>query len=95
MTDIPSIYIMVYLVIGMMFVHAVEILRATDEKKCGNNRWKFKMASGALGIIIAIICLYFHKTPSLAGYVYAVELLHSAFVRMVNVLRRTEIVYIQ
>lgn len=92
--DIPRMIIMIYLVIGMIFVNVVEIIRAFDAKKC-KAHWKFKMIAGLAGIILAIICLVNYKSVTLASYIYAVELVHSALVRITNSFKRTKIVYIQ
>lgn len=95
MSDIPKIYVMIYLVVGMIFVNMVEILRAMDAKRCGNHHWKFRMFAGITGIVLAVICLINYKSANLAGYIYAVELAYSAIVRIANSFRRTKIVYIQ
>jgi len=94
-STIPDIYVMIYLVVGMIFFNMIDILHAMDAKKCGSVHWKFKLFAGASGIALAFVCLCNYKNPTLAGYIYAVELLYAAAVKVINSFRRTEMVYIQ
>lgn len=95
LSDIPKIYIMLYLVSGMLFINLIELLRAIDAKKCGNPHWILKMSEGIVGMAMAVICLMNYKSPTLIVYIYAVELAYAALVRIVNTFRRTSMVYIQ
>lgn len=91
-SDIPRIYVMLYLVGGMIFAYIVEVLRALDKKRCGAHAWKIKMVTAVAGIVLAIICLCNYESPRLAGEIYAVELIYAAIVRIYNSVRRTKIV---
>jgi len=90
--DVAPIYIMLYLAVGMIFVNFLEIFRAFDSKKSGSRQWKFRMLAGISGIILAAICLYHYKTPELSGYIYAIELVYSAIVRIYNSFRNVSFV---
>lgn len=81
-SEIPRILVMIYLVIGMIFINLIDILRALDMKKCGAGGWKYKLLAGIAGIAIAAVCLWHYKSPRLSGYIYAVELVYAAIIRI-------------
>lgn len=87
-------YIILYLLGANVFTGAVSILRAFEAKGYGAH-WKLTMASGILDIWVGIVCVAFIRSPEVAAYLYAANLIRSALTRIISAFRRTAIVYIQ
>ena len=95
LTDIPRIYIVLYLLIIYAFSGVIEILRALEVKKNNGPSWKFKLFSGLVNIVIAILCIVFIGHTDVIVFIYSLGLIYSAIVRIVTAFRKTAIVYIQ
>lgn len=93
--DIPRIYVMIYLVAGLIFANVVEIFRSIDAKKHGSHRWEVRFIAGIIGIVLAFYCMINFNNPVLTAYIYAVELIWSALVRIANAFKKTSVVYIK
>lgn len=94
LTQVPLVYVMMYLVAIYMFTGAIDILRANEARKYGS-AWKMKFVSGAIDILIAIVCLVFIKVTSVAVMIYAIGLAYNGIMRIVQAFRKTSMVYIQ
>lgn len=94
-TVIPEIYVMIYLVGGMIFLNGIDIFKAIEARKYGSSHWVGGMVAGIGGVVFAVVCLINYQSPVLAGYIFAAELIYAAGVRLVECFRRTEVVYIQ
>ena len=92
---LPTLYISLYLVGSYAFLGIIDILRALESKKRGAPSWRFNVIVGAVHLVLAAVCLIFINEPRIMMTVYALGLLYSAAMRIVNVFRRTAIVYIQ
>lgn len=95
MTNIPKIYIVLYLLVVYAFAGAIGILRALEAKKYQASSWKFSLISGIINLVIAILCIVFIGSTKMIVYFYCVGLIYSAIVRIVTAFRKTAIVYIQ
>lgn len=95
MTSIPKIYIALYLLAIYAFSGAIDILRALEAKKYQASSWRFKLISGVINIVIAILCVVFIGSTNMIVYLYCAGLIYSAIVRIVTAFRKTAIVYIQ
>ena len=95
MTNIPKIYIVLYLLVIYAFAGAIGILRALEAKKYQAPSWRFSLISGIINLVIAILCVVFIGSTKMIVYFYCVGLIYSAIVRIVTAFRKTAIVYIQ
>lgn len=95
LTNIPKIYIVLYLVVVYAFAGVVSILRALEAKRYQASMWKLSLISGIINVVIAILCIIFMRSTNMIVYLYCVGLIYSAIVRIVTAFRKTAIVYIQ
>ena len=94
MTQVPLIYVMLYLVAVNMFAGAVDILRALEARRYGSS-WKLTMAAGVISVLLAAMCLVFIKVTKIAVMIYAAGMIYSGIMRLIQSFRRTRMVYIQ
>lgn len=95
LTNIPKIYIVLYLVVVYAFAGVVSILRALEAKRYQAPMWKLSLISGIINVVIAILCIIFMRSTNMIVYLYCTGLIYSAIVRIVTAFRETAIVYIQ
>ena len=95
LTNIPKMYIALYLVVVYAFSGAIDILRALEAKKYQAPSWRFSLISGIINVVIAILCIVFIGSTNMIVYLYSAGLIYSAIVRIVTAFRKTAIVYIQ
>lgn len=95
LSEVPTLYVILYLVGIHAFSGTVEVLRALEAKKVGAGSWKLKFATGLLDLTTAAACLVFFKNPRVAVYIYCAGLVYSAVLRIISAFRKTAIVYIQ
>ncbi len=95
LTNIPKIYIVLYLVVVYAFAGVVSILRALEAKRYQAPMWKLSLISGIINVVIAILCIIFMRSTNMIVYLYCAGLIYSAIVRIVTAFRETAIVYIQ
>ena len=94
LTNVPHIYVLLYLLIMHAFSGAVEILRAQEAAKYGG-AWKLKMFHGIVDLLLALTCIIFIRQQSIAVIVFAVGLVYSAILRIISAFRETKLIYIQ
>ena len=94
LSNIPQMYIMLYLLILYVFSGAVSILRALESKKNGAH-WKWKLTYGIINLLIAAACGVFIRSGQVMVYIYCIGLVYSAVTRIIGAFRRTAVVYIQ
>ena len=95
LSDIPSIYIMLYLVGIHLFTGAISIMRTVEAKKNGSKAWKGKLLDGLVNIGVAVLCIIFIRSQNVTVYIYSVGVIYSAIIRIKSAFKRTAIVYIQ
>ena len=95
LTNIPKMYIALYLVVVYAFSGAIDILRALEAKKYQTPSWRFSLISGIINVVIAILCIVFIGSTNMIVYLYSAGLIYSAIVRIITAFRKTAIVYIQ
>ncbi len=95
LTNIPKMYIALYLVVVYAFSGAIDILRALEAKKYQAPSWRFSLISGIISVVIAILCIVFIGSTNMIVYLYSAGLIYSAIARIVTAFRKTAIVYIQ
>jgi len=89
MSDVPKIYILLYLVVLHAFSGIVEILRALEARRTVLGPWKMKFTHGIVDFLLAISCFVYIKQTHTALIIYSIGLLYSAVMRIANSLRRT------
>lgn len=94
LTNIPKIYIVLYLLVIYAFAGVVDILRALEAKKYQASSWKLSLISGIISVVVAILCVVFIGSTNMIVYFYSAGLIYSAIVRIVTACRKTAIVYI-
>lgn len=94
LTDVPKVYIMLYLLGIHAFSAVVSILRAFEAKRFGASSWKMKFFMGIAELLIAAACGVFINSMHIMVYIYAGGLLYSAVMRIIEALRKTAIAYI-
>lgn len=98
LTDIPQLYVILYLLICHAFAGAVDIMRAMESRRFDSPTWKGNMISGLVNISVATVSVifgFFVHSPDSIIYIYSACLVYSAFVRIVSAFRKTAIIYIQ
>ena len=95
LTNIPKMYIALYLVVVYAFSGAIDILRALEAKKYQAPSWRLSLTSGIISVVIAILCIVFIGSTNMIVYLYSAGLIYSAIVRIITAFRKTAIVYIQ
>ena len=87
LSDVPPLYVMIYLIVIRALTGTIDILRAMEQKKMGSRSWKFMFISGLIHILIAVVCAIFIKSTEIAVYIYAAGLVYSAITRIINAVR--------
>ncbi len=95
LTDVPIIYLILYVLGIHAFSGLVDILRALETKKYGGTSWKLNFSYGVANILMALLCIFLIKTPTFSVYVYCLGIVYSGIIKIVNAFRRTAVVYIQ
>ncbi|MCR4903467.1 MAG: DUF308 domain-containing protein [Butyrivibrio sp.] len=95
LTDVPKVYILLYLVLIHAFSGLVEILRVWETRKNGGGLWKLKLFHGVLNVAMALVCIIFIRKPNTAVYIYSLGLIYSAVIRIITSFRKTGFIYIQ
>ncbi|MCR4807052.1 MAG: DUF308 domain-containing protein [Lachnospiraceae bacterium] len=95
LTDVPRIYILIYLAALHGFSGMIELLRAGETRRSGSTHYKLKLFHGILNIVMALSCVVFVGKPNTAVFIYSLGLVYSGIIRMVTAFRRTAFVYIR
>lgn len=85
--DIPRVYLMIYLMGGIIFTGVIELLRAFEKKRLGA-KYMFKLIQGIICIAIGITGIILFKTRDYIVYFYCVGMLYTAGIRIAEVLRK-------
>ena len=95
LSDVPKIYVLLYLIAIHAFSGAVEILRAMEARRTVDGPWKVKFSHGIVNILLALSCLIFIKQTNTALIIYSAGLAYSAVIRIISALRKTAFVVIR
>ncbi|MBQ9679097.1 MAG: DUF308 domain-containing protein [Ruminococcus sp.] len=95
LTDIPKIYIVLYLAVVHAFSGVIDIMRGLEAKKYKAPSWRLSALSGAVNLTVAILCIVFLGSTDMIVYIYSAGLIYSAVTRIITAFRKTAIVYIQ
>lgn len=95
LSDIPLLYVMLYLVAIRGFSGVVHILRAREAKRLGAPSWRLNCLNGVLNVIMAVLCLLMIRSTKTAVFIYAFGALYSGGIHIIQAFRKTTSVYIQ
>lgn len=95
LSDVPKIYILLYLIVIHAFSGVVEVLRAMEAKRVVEGPWKMKFSHGIVNFLLAFSCLIFIKQTNTALIIYSIGLAYSALMRMADAFRRTAFILIK
>ncbi len=94
-TDVPRVYVIIYLAVLHLFSGLVEILRSREAMGNGGKGWRLKLFHGIFNVVIAIGCLVFARRTNTAVYMYCIGIFYSGIIRVIQALRKTTFVYIR
>ncbi len=95
LSDVPKIYILLYLVAINAFTGVVEILRAMEARRTVSGPWKMKFSHGIVNFLLALSCFIFIRQTHTALIIYSIGLFYSAVMRIANSFRRTTFILIK
>ena len=94
-SDIPKIFIMMYLIGIHAFSGVIEVLRAMEARKTVEGPWKLKFSHGAINLALAAACLIFIGYLNISVLIYSAGLIYSAVIRIISSFRKTAFVLIK
>ena len=92
--DLPSYYVLIYLIVIHAFTCVVEFLRANEAGKYGSKSWRSKLLNGIVNLIIIIACIISINDTNTAVWIYSLGLFYSGLVRIISSFRKSTLVYI-
>lgn len=95
LTDVPRIYIIIYLMIMHAFSGLLEFLRALEEKKYGSKSWRLKLCHGIVNLTIVVLCIVFIQNNSTTIIIFASGIIYSAIIRIITGFRKSSFLYVQ
>lgn len=93
--DLPWMYVMMYLVIGLAISGVVDLLRANEIRLLESGHWKYQTFTGIVKIMATAISFASFKYPFILVSVYSFGVIHSGVARIVSAVRPGAIVYIE
>ena len=93
--DLPWMYVMMYLVIGLAISGVVDLLRANEIRLLESGHWKYQTFTGIVKITATIISFASIKYPFILVNVYSFGVIHSGVAKIVSAVRPGAIVYIE
>jgi uncharacterized membrane protein HdeD (DUF308 family) len=95
LSDVPKIYILLYLIGVHAFSGAIETLRAMEARKKVAGPWKLKLGHGIINFLLALSCLIFIRQTHTALIIYSIGLIYSAAIRILSAFQRTSFAVIK
>ena len=95
LSDIPRVYIMLYLLGAHAFAGVIDVMRALEARRFEAPSWKINMGYGVINIALAVGCILFIRRVDMTVYIYSAGLAYSGLNRIISAFRRTAVVYIQ
>ena len=93
-SNVPRIYVLLYLLVVNAFRGVIEILHAVEAKRLEAGSWRINLAVGISNVLVAGACLFSLNSTRLLVYLYAAGLAYAAVLQFAAAVRRTAIVYI-
>jgi len=94
LTDVPKLYIMIYLMIGLIFSGAIDILKAFESKSIEAPSWKNSLIHGVICIVLPIISLLLTNSEGILIFAYAISIFCTGVSRIATSFKRTAVAYI-
>ncbi len=95
LSNVPKIYVLLYLVVVHAFSGIIEILRAMEARRTVSGHWRMKFSHGVLNCLLALSCFIFIRQTHTATVIYSMGLLYSAVMRIADAFRRTTFILIE
>ena len=95
MPEFPVFYLTIYLVILHGFDGIAAILKALESKRLEAPSWKLGFSYGTLSVFTAVLCLILRKSVNIAVVIYALGLMYSGTINIVQSIRKTASIYVQ
>ena len=95
LTNVPKIYILLYLLWIHAFSGAIEILRAIEAKRTVDGPWRMKFGHGMVNLLLALSSLIYIRHINTAVLIYCLGLIYSALIRIISAFRRTAFMVIE
>ena len=95
LTDVPHVFVMLYLIAILGFSGVVRILRTLESRKNGSKSWKLKLTHGIIDIAMAVVCIFFIKQLSVTVIIFCVGIFYSAAMRIISACRKTDLIVIE
>lgn len=93
--DIPSRFIMLYLLLGYLFYGLVGVLRAMEIRKQKIGSWRFKMLVSLGDLVLGIACLVKLNSMKWAVGIYCLGVVWSSLGRIVSACRPNQDLSVQ
>ena len=93
--DLPWMYVMMYLVIGLAISGVVDLLRANEIRLLESGHWKYHAFTGIVKILATVISFASFKYPFILVGVYSFGVVHSGAAKIISAVRPGAIVYIE
>ena len=94
LTDVPAVYVMLYLIILHLITGGIGIMGALEAKSEGGH-WKLSLARSMVDVLIAVLCMIFIRSIAIATVIYGIGLIYTGVMRIIGAFRRNAIVFIQ
>ena len=95
LSQVPKIYVVIYLVFTLMFGGVVYFLKALEEKKHNAPGWQLKIAAAGVHLALGVACFFALRYTDIAVVIYGISLCYTAIVKIMHTFRKTEMIYIQ
>ena len=95
LSDVPMIYVILYLIAINAFAGVVDMGLAINAKKSNSPSWKLKFSAGVVELGMAVLCMIFIRSTNIVVWVYAAGVAYAGLVRIIDAFRKTDVVYIQ
>ena len=95
LSNVPRLYIILYLITVHAFSGVVEILRAMEARRTVDGAWRLKLGHGLVNLALALACLIFVRRTDVVTMIYSLGLLYSGIMRIISGFRRTAFIVIQ
>ena len=95
LSDIPRIYLALYLLFINGLSAALEIVRGIEAMRMKSPSWKLSTSQGILNLLLAVFCIVFIRSERILVYIFCFGLFYTGLIKVVSAFRRTAIVYIQ
>ncbi len=89
-TDLPKIYVVLYLLGLNALSGVVSLLRALESKQNGGLTWRRDYAHGIASLLFALLSLIFIRSVSMLVRLYGLQMIYLAIVQVVRVFTASE-----